>query len=56
MEAIDDYTPTYEEFSSFIGKANVRSAGGYNGMNYCMLQNLPEELKVRIYDILVEAW
>ena len=56
MEDLDEYTPSFEEFSSFIKTTNPRSAGGMNGLNYLMVQNLPEELVERRYDILKEAW
>ena len=56
MDELDDYTPTYEQFTSFIKNANPRSAGGYNGMSYLMMQNLPELALKRMYQILLEAW
>jgi hypothetical protein len=56
MEGLDDYTPSYNEFLDFIETTNPRSAGGYNGLNYNLLRNLPSELKKRISEILVEAW
>ncbi len=34
MADLDEYTPTYEEFTLFIKSANSRSAIGYNGMSY----------------------
>ena len=56
MEELDEYTPTYAQFTSFIKNANPRSAGGYNGMSYLMMQNLPEIALSQMYKILVEAW
>ena len=56
MTGLDEYTPSFGEFSNFIDKANPRSTGGFNGLNYLMVQHLPDELKKRIYDILLESW
>ena len=56
MDGLDDYTPSYSEFLGFIETSNPKSAGGFNGMSYHLMQLLPNEYKERIYNVLVEAW
>ena len=56
MDLLDDYTPSYLEFLGFIETSNPKSAGGFNGMSYHLMQLLPAEYLKRIYDVLIEAW
>jgi hypothetical protein len=48
MEELDEYTPSFSEFMEFIDTTNPRSAGGFSGLNYNLLRNLPSNLKERI--------
>ena len=55
-EALSKYTPTLDEFKSYIKALNPRSAGGPSGLTYLLVQYWPENVKERIYNAIREAW
>ena len=40
-DQLDDYTPSFSEFLGFVETSNPKSAGGFNGMSYHLMQLLP---------------
>ena len=53
---LNDYIPSFEDFASYIKTLNPKSAGGPSGLTYLLVQQWPENVKLRVHQALSEAW
>jgi hypothetical protein len=53
---LEHYIPTLQEFKLHINTLNPRSAAGFSGLSYLMVQFWPDLVVERAYECLREAW
>jgi hypothetical protein len=54
--ALSNYLPSLQDFKGYNKSLNPRSAPGFSGLSYLMVQLWPEMVVERAYDCLLEAW
>ena len=54
--ALNDYSPSLQEFNDYIDTLNPRSAGGPSGLTYLLVQQWPMNVRERVHGSLSKAW
>ena len=54
--ALSDYVPSLQEFKGYIKSLNPRSAPGFSGLSYLIVQLWPDAVVERAYECLCESW
>ena len=55
-ELLNDYIPSLADFNGYIKNLNPKSAGGPSGLTYLIVQQWPDNVRERVYDVLADAW
>ena len=55
-DALEQYSPSLDEFNEYIGTLDPKSAGGPSGLTYLLVQQWTPNVRKRVHTALASAW